>query len=74
MSFVRDFYLRGGLLTVGSDAGFLYTPDGTTTRVGGVTHTIKGGIVFDAARLRADVRDMVAEERERLGVPAPSTA
>jgi hypothetical protein len=42
MSFVRDFYLRGGLLTVGSDAGFLYTADGTTTRGGGVTHTIKG--------------------------------
>jgi hypothetical protein len=147
MSFVRDFYLRGGRLTLGSDAGFIYNlygfglieemellreaglhpleiigcatvngaallgladtgsvepgkiadllvtaenplanlktlyghghlrvaPDGTATRVGGVTHTIKGGIVFDAARLRADVRDMVTEERERLGAPAPTT-
>lgn len=43
----------------------------TPVRVGGVTHTIKDGIVYDAAKLRADVRKMVAEawdntERELL--------
>ncbi|GAA1749101.1 amidohydrolase family protein [Nonomuraea bangladeshensis] len=145
MAFVRDFYLRGGRLTLGSDAGFIYNlygfglieemelmreaglhpleiiqcatangaallgladtgtlepgkvadllvtaenplanlktlyghghlrvaPDGTPARVGGVTHTIKAGVVFDAARLRAEVRDLVAEERERLGAGTP---
>ena len=30
-------------------------------RVGGVRYTIKDGIVYDAARLRADVRRMVHE-------------
>ncbi|MGW6656185.1 amidohydrolase family protein [Rhodococcus sp. NPDC055024] len=147
MTFVRDFYHRGGLLTAGSDAGFIYNlygfglieelellreagltalevlqcvtsnaatllgrndlgivepakradllvtaenplanlktlyghghlrrqPDGTMARVGGVRYTIKDGIVFDAASLRANVRDMVATERERLGVDAPYT-
>ncbi|MFD5205729.1 amidohydrolase family protein [Streptomyces anulatus] len=47
--------------------------DGTLSRSGGVTHTIKDGVVFDAVRLRSDVRDVVAGERERLGVPAPYT-
>ncbi|MFF9496591.1 amidohydrolase family protein [Streptomyces flaveolus] len=147
MAFVRDFYHRGGRVTVGSDAGFIYNlygfgfieemellreaglhpleiiqcatsnaaallglgdtgvvepgkradllvtadnpltnlktlyghghlrmwPDGELTRVGGVTHTVKGGVVFDAATLRADVRELIASERERLGVPAPYT-
>ncbi|MGW8375111.1 amidohydrolase family protein [Streptomyces sp. ODS28] len=147
MTFVRDFYHRGGRLTLGSDAGFIYNlygfglieemellreaglhpleilqcatsnaaallglpdtgvvepgkradllitaenplanlktlyghghlrmrPDGTLTRAGGVAQTVKGGVVFDAAELRADVRESVAAERERLGVPAPYT-
>lgn len=147
MNFVRDFHLRGGRLTTGSDAGFIYNlygfglveemellreaglqpleivrcatfngaqllgleetgtlepgkvadllvieenplanlkvlyghghlrtgVDGSLSRVGGVRHTIKGGIVFDARQLRADVRDHVAADRERLGVPAPFT-
>jgi hypothetical protein len=37
--------------------------DNHVERVGGVRHTIKDGIVFDAAALRADVRRMVAEAR-----------
>lgn len=147
MTFVRDFCLRGGQLTTGSDAGFIYNlygfglieemellreaglhpleiiqcatangarllglentgtlepgrtadllvtdenplanlkvlyghghlrmqADGTLTRVGGVRHTVKDGVVFDAEQLRADVREQVAAERERLGVPAPFT-
>ena len=35
--------------------------DGTVTRVGGIKYTIKDGIVYDAEKLRADVRDMVAQ-------------
>lgn len=42
--------------------------DGTLRRVGGVRYTIKDGVVYDAAALRADVRRMVAEEKQRLGI------
>ena len=36
-------------------------------RVGGVKYTIKDGIVYDARELRADVRAMVAKQKEELG-------
>ena len=42
--------------------------DGKTHRVGGVRYTIKDGIVFDAKKLLADVRQMVAQEKSRRGV------
>jgi hypothetical protein len=57
---------------------------GELVRTGGVLHTIRGGIVFDAAALRADVRDMVrraradearaaaAGARDRAGTGAPA--
>ena len=35
--------------------------DNNPVRVGGVVYTIKDGIVFDAAKLRADVRSMVSK-------------
>jgi imidazolonepropionase-like amidohydrolase len=38
---------------------------GALTRVGGVSHTIKDGIVFDAKALLEDVREMVSAERAR---------
>ena len=38
---------------------------GKLTRVGGVSYTIKDGIVFDAKALLADVREMVAREAQR---------
>jgi hypothetical protein len=44
--------------------------DGKLARVGGVKYTIKDGIVFDARSLRADVRAMVAAEKERRGIAA----
>ena len=37
-------------------------------RVGGVDYTIKDGIVFDAKALRADIRAMVASEKEARGL------
>lgn len=48
--------------------------DNQAVRVGGVRYTIKDGIVFDAAGLREDVRELVAEakreaEREELKQP-----
>ena len=44
--------------------------DGKPHRVGGVRYTIKDGIVYDAAVLRADVRKLVADEKTRLGIDA----
>jgi predicted amidohydrolase YtcJ len=51
--------------------------DGVLRRVGGVRLTIKDGIVYDAAALRAQVRAMVAAEKQRLGIerlPQPGDA
>lgn len=44
--------------------------DGKTHRVGGVKYTIKDGIVFDARKLLADVRAMVADEKRKRGITA----
>lgn len=41
---------------------------GEVRRTPGVALTIKDGIVYDAARLRADVRRMVADEKARRGI------
>ena len=42
-------------------------PDNRPARVGGVRYTIKGGVVYDAGRLRADVRRLVEEAKAREG-------
>ena len=34
-------------------------------RIGGVTYTVKDGVVYDAKKLLADVRNMVAEAKEK---------
>jgi imidazolonepropionase-like amidohydrolase len=38
-------------------------------RVGGVSYTVKDGIVYDAKRLLADVAAMVVAEKKRMGWP-----
>ena len=43
------------------------TLDNEVVRVGGVTYTIKDGIVFDAKQLLADVRAIVREAKNREG-------
>ena len=43
------------------------TPDNKVVRVGGVKYTIKDGIVYDARKLLADVRKIVAEAKETSG-------
>jgi imidazolonepropionase-like amidohydrolase len=51
--------------------------DGVLRRVGGVRLTIRDGIVYDAAKLRAQVREMVAAEKKGLGIerlPQPGEA
>ncbi len=42
--------------------------DGTLERTGGVRFTIKGGIVYDARLLLADVRRLVAEAKAERGI------
>ncbi len=42
--------------------------DGKPHRTGGVKLTIKDGIIFDAAQLRADVRRMVADDKAQRGI------
>ena len=37
-------------------------------RVGGVDFVVRNGVVYDGARLREEIRAMVAAEKERLGV------
>lgn len=43
--------------------------DDRVEQVGGVDYTIKDGIVYDAAALRADVRAMVREAKAARGLP-----
>jgi hypothetical protein len=38
--------------------------------VGGVSYTIKDGIVYDAKNLLAQVRAMVANDKRKLGITA----
>jgi hypothetical protein len=46
----------------------LLGPDGKPHRVGGVEYTIKDGIVYDAKKLLADVRRIVADEKAKRGI------
>lgn len=46
--------------------GHLRTQKTGPTRVGGVDHTVRSGIVYDARELREDVKRMVAEENLAL--------
>jgi len=43
------------------------TDDNKVVRVGGVKYTIKDGIVYDAKKMLADVRKIVAEEKTKSG-------
>ena len=43
------------------------TEDNEVVRVGGVKYTVKGGVIYDAKRLLADVQKMVADEKEKTG-------
>ena len=43
------------------------TEDNEVVRVGGVKYTIKDGVLYDAKKLLADVKQMVKEEKDRTG-------
>jgi len=38
-------------------------------RIGGIRYTIKDGIVYDAVKLRRDIRDIVRNAKEEQGIP-----
>jgi len=42
--------------------------DGTVQRVGAVKYTIKDGIVYDAEKLRDDVKAMVQKQKRERGM------
>lgn len=45
---------------------------GKVERIGGITYTVKDGIIYDARKLREEVRDMVAKQKAERGVaPGP---
>lgn len=47
---------------------------GKVERVGGISYTVKDGIVYDAKKLREEVREMVAKQKaERQIPPGPMT-
>jgi hypothetical protein len=43
---------------------------GKAERIGGIVYTIKDGIIYDARKLRAEVRDMVARQKAERSIPA----
>lgn len=55
---------------LGTGAIRLIDPSGEVERIGGIRHVVKDGIVYDAAALRRDVREMVRAEKDRLRIPA----
>jgi len=54
----------------GTGAVRLNDDTGRPERTRGIRYTIKDGIVYDAQRLLADVRDMVAAQKRERGEPA----
>jgi len=42
---------------------------GQVERVGGVAYTVKDGIIYDARKLRAELRDRVAKQKAQRNLP-----
>ena len=42
---------------------------GQVERVGGVVYTVKDGIIYDARKLRAELREMVAKQKAQRNIP-----
>ena len=56
-------------LLFGTGALRLNDASGQVERVGGVVYTVKDGIIYDARKLRAEVRDMVAKQKAQRNIP-----
>jgi hypothetical protein len=52
----------------GTGAVKLNDQTGAVERVGGIKYTIKDGIVYDAKKLLADVREMVRKQKMERGI------
>ena len=52
----------------GTGTPMLNDETGEQEQVGGITYTIKDGIVYDAKQLLADVREMVREQKRERGI------
>jgi hypothetical protein len=67
---VRGNPLANLKLLFGTGTLRLNDQSGQTERVGGVVWTVKDGIIYDARKLRAEVREMVAKQKAERGLPA----
>ncbi|WP_447757896.1 amidohydrolase family protein [Sphingopyxis fribergensis] len=56
-------------LLFGTGSVKLNDATGKVERVGGIAYTVKDGIIYDAAKLRAEIRDMVAKSKAERGLP-----
>lgn len=57
-------------LLFGTGAIRLNDATGQVERVGGIVYTVKDGIIYDARKLRAQVRDMVARQKAERNIPS----
>ena len=64
---VEENPLENMKVLYGTGAVKLNDDTGQPERVGGVRYTIKDGIVYDAVRLREDVKAMVREQKNERG-------
>ena len=64
---VEENPLENFKVLYGTGAVKLDDSTGRVGRVGGVTYTIKDGIVYDAKQLLADVAAMVEKQKAELG-------
>ncbi len=58
----------------GTGAMRLNDQTGKIERVGGIKYTIKDGIVYDAKKMLADVREMVRKQKQQRGLAADAPA
>jgi cytosine/adenosine deaminase-related metal-dependent hydrolase len=66
---VRENPLANLHVLLGTGAIRLNDSTGEVERIGGIQQVVKDGIVYDAVKMRRDVREMVLEEKQRLGLP-----
>ncbi len=68
MVLVDENPLQNLKVLYGTGAVRINDETGEVERVGGITYTIKDGIIYDAKQLLEDVREMVRKEKEERGV------
>ena len=66
---VKENPLENLKVLYGTGAVRLNDETGLPERTVGIRYTIKDGIVYDAEKLRADVRKMVADQKAERGEP-----